>query len=145
MDAEQYVKERLEGQIDWYDRKSQRNQKWFKFLRVTEIICAAVIPFIAGMFGDIIYGQISIGILGVIIAISAGLSSLNKHQEIWLTYRTTCETLIHEKFLFLTACKPYDCDCAFTTFVERIEGLISKENSQWSRNSRKKSDTKNGN
>ena len=112
---------------------SQKNQSWFKVLRVTEIVCAAKIPFVAGFSDSIPYGQVLIGGLGVIIAIYAGLSVLNKYQENWSTYRTTCETLRHEKYLFLTGCQPYDGEGALNKFVERIEGLIPKENTQWSR------------
>ena len=133
MEQDNYINERLEPQIKWYDTKSQLSQKWFKSLRVTEIACAAIIPFIAGFSDNILYGQVIIGCLGVIIAICAGLSGLYKYQENWLIYRTTCETLKHEKYLFLTSCKPYNNDGAFNMFVERIEGLLSKENSQWSR------------
>jgi len=133
MDKETYLKERLDDQIAWYDKKSQSSQTWFKSLRVTEIICAAFIPFISGMSDSTPHGQFIIGMLGVIIAVSAGLSSLNKYQENWLTYRTTCETLRHEKFLFLAGCAPYDGDSSLKKFVERVESLISKENSQWSR------------
>ena len=132
MDKENYLKERVETQINWYDTKSQSNQRWFKNLRIAEILCAALIPFIAGFSELIPYGQVIIGMLGVIIAICAGLSWLNKYQENWLTYRTTCETLRHEKYLFLTGCSSYDGADSLNKFVERIEGLISKENSQWS-------------
>ena len=142
MDQNDYIKERLEKLIKWYDGKSQYNQKWLKSLRVIEIACAAIIPFLAGISDSIPYGQIIIGGLGVIIAISAGLSALNKYQENWLTYRTTCETLRHEKYLFLTGCKPYEGDDALTSLVERVEGLISKENSQWSRVANEKSHNK---
>lgn len=143
MEENDYLAERLENQIDWYDTKSQKNQYWFKSLRATEIICAALIPFIAGFSDTNPLTQIVIGSLGVIIAICAGLSVLNKYQENWLTYRTTCETLKHEKFLFLTGCTPYDKDNAFKQLVERTESLISKENSQWSRFTRDKSDNNN--
>lgn len=139
MDKEIYINDRLEKQIKWYDDKSQINQRWFKSLRITEIVCAAIIPFIAGMLESIPFGQIIIGLLGIIIAVCAGLSGLNKYQENWLTYRTTCETLRHEKFLFLTESKPYNGEGAFNKFVERVEGLISKENTQWSRVASEKS------
>ncbi len=142
MDQENYIADRLEKQIEWYDNKSQYNQRWYKSLRITEIVCAAIIPFLAGMSDSIAYGQVVIGALGMIIAICAGLSGLNKHQENWLTYRTTCETLRHEKYLFLTSCKPYDRDGALNSLVERIESLISKENSQWSRVASDKSHNK---
>jgi hypothetical protein len=142
MDKDNYLNDRLEKQIKWYDDKSQYNQKWFKSLRVIEIVCAAIIPFLAGMSDSIPCGQIFIGALGVIIAVCAGLSALNKYHENWLTYRTTCETLRHEKYLFLTGCKPYEGDDTLTSLVERVEGLISKENSQWSRTASGKSHNK---
>jgi hypothetical protein len=31
MKEEQYLTDRLQDQIDWYDQKSQFNQKWFKW------------------------------------------------------------------------------------------------------------------
>ena len=37
----------LEDQIVWYDRKSQHNQRTFKRIKVTEIVAAALIPFIS--------------------------------------------------------------------------------------------------
>ncbi len=86
MEQENYLTERLEAQIEWYDTKSQCNQRWFKSLRVIEILCAAIIPFLAGYSDSIPCGQVIIGALGVIIAICAGLSALNKYQENWLTY-----------------------------------------------------------
>lgn len=142
MDKENYLEERLEAQIDWYDTKSKSNQSWFKNLRIAEIFCAALIPFVAGFSESIPNGQIVIGLLGVIIAVCAGLSGLNKYQENWLTYRTTCETLRHEKYLFLTGCSPYEGKDSFNKFVDRIESLISKENTQWSRFSNDKTNNK---
>jgi hypothetical protein len=142
MEQDNYLNERLEKQIEWYEIKSKYNQTWFKSLRIIEILSAAVIPFVAGYSESIPYSQIIIGSLGVIIAICAGLSSLNKYQENWLTYRTTCETLKHEKYLFLTECKPYQEEDAFKLFVGRVESLISKENSQWSRFTNEKSHNK---
>jgi len=145
MDQDQYLKNRVEDQITWYNDKSKTNQSWFKTLRVIEIMSAAIIPFIAGFSQSIPYGVVIIGVLGVVIAVCAGLSALNKYQENWLTYRTTCETLRHEKFLFVTGTKPYDGEESFNQFVSRIariESLISKENTQWSRTTKIKAHNK---
>ena len=38
MTEEEYLTERLEDQLNWYDKKSQFNQKRFKRLRTVEII-----------------------------------------------------------------------------------------------------------
>ena len=48
MEQDEYLKNRLDDQIDWYDRKSVQNQKWFKRLQVISIIAAASIPFLSG-------------------------------------------------------------------------------------------------
>jgi len=133
MNEDEYFNDRLNDQIDWYDKKSQTNQKWFKRLRLLEIVAAAIIPFLAGIGTNVPYNSVIIGALGVIIAVSAGLSSLYKYHENWIEYRTTSETLKHEKYLYQAKCSPYDNDDAFCKLVQRVEGLISKENTQWSR------------
>ncbi len=138
MSEDEYLEQRLNDQINWYEAKSKSNQNWHKGLRTIEIIAAAIIPFLAGFGQSTLVNQIILGILGVIIAVCAGLSILNKYQENWLNYRTTAETLMHEKFLFLTKTSPYDETEPFQSLVERVGGLISKENSQWSRHSKKK-------
>ena len=142
MEQDQYLQDRVEDQISWYDNNSKSNQTWFKSLRIIEIVSAAIIPFIAGFSDSVPFGAIIIGALGIVIAVCAGLSALNKYQENWLTYRTTCETLRHEKFLFLTKTKPYDDNEAFNQFVGRIENLISKENIQWARITKAKTHNK---
>jgi len=139
MNQDEYLQNRVEDQIEWYNNKSTRNQRWFNSLRIIEIVSAAIIPFIAGYSESIPRGIVVIGFLGVVIAICAGLAALNKFQENWIMYRTTCETLRHEKFLFVTKTKPYDEDDAFNQFVTRFESLISKENSQWARVAKEKS------
>ena len=120
MNEEEYFKERLDDQINWYDRKSQTNQRWYKNLRLIEVVSATLIPFWAGIGQDLPYYQISIASLGVIIAVSVALSTLNKYQEHWVEYRTTAETLKHEKYLYQTKCKPYTEEDSFQRLVQRV-------------------------
>ncbi len=141
MTEEEYIDDRLNDQISWYGKKSQTNQKLFNRLRLLEIVAAAIIPFLAGIGSAIPYYSIIIGALGAMIAVSAGLSALYKYHENWIEYRTTSETLKHEKYLFQTKCSPYDNDDAFCKLVQRVEGLISKENTQWSRYAEKAKST----
>ncbi len=132
MKEEEYLKNRLEEQINWYDMKSMHNQKRYKQLRVIEIIAAAAIPFLAGFIsGDSIPIKIVIGLLGLIIVVITGIVTLYKFQENWIEYRTTSETLKHEKYLYLTANEPYDKKNPFKLLVHRVESLISKENTKW--------------
>lgn len=136
MTPEDYIEQRVVDQINWYDSKSQKSQKWFKRIRALEIISASSIPLFAGFGQGEPWSIILIGILGAVVAILASLLSLNQFQENWIEYRTTCESLKHEKYLFLTRTEPYDEEDPFGLFVQRIESLISKENSAWSQYTR---------
>ncbi|MBN1558760.1 DUF4231 domain-containing protein [candidate division KSB1 bacterium] len=135
MTSDDYIKQRLQDQIDWYDRKSMVNQKKFKGLRTMEIVCAAFIPFISGVSVSIPKmswpATILTGLLGIAITIIASILTLGKHQENWIEYRTTCESLKKEKFLFLMQVEPYDKEDSFRFLVQRVETLISKENTNW--------------
>lgn len=133
MDDQQYLTERLEDQLQWYDQKSQYSQKWFKRLRLTEIFSAALIPFLSGYSDKVSHFEWIVAGLGVVIAVSAAASSLFKFHENWIQYRTTAEQLRHEKYLYLTGTKPYNSEeDKFKILVTRVESLISKENSYWS-------------
>jgi ABC-type multidrug transport system fused ATPase/permease subunit len=132
MNEEEYISSRVDDQIGWYDRKSKTAQRWFKWIRSIEIVSAAAIPLIAGFAAEPFPVTLVVGLLGALIAITSSLVSLNQFQENWTEYRTTCESLKHEKFLFLTKAEPYHEDGSYRLFVQRVESLISKENSAWS-------------
>jgi hypothetical protein len=127
---EDYIEQRLNDQIGWYDRKSVTNQRWFRRLRFAEIVAAATIPFLSG-FADSFLIKIAIGALGVFVAVIASLLGLLQLQVHWIEYRATAESLKKEKFLFLTQTDPYDRDDAFHLLVQRVEALLSKENTEW--------------
>jgi len=133
MNEEEYVAQRVDDQIAWYDEKSHTSQRSYKWLRVVEIIAAAAIPFLSGYISAATPPiQIVVGFLGFLVAVIAGLIGLCQFQEKWINYRTTCESLRHEKYLFLTKTDPYDIDVPFPLFVQRVESLISTENTRWS-------------
>lgn len=142
MNEQEYIKDRVENQIDWYSAKSQWNQKRFKCLRILEIICAAMIPFLVSYIGeDSLNLKIIVGFLGATIAVISCILGIYKFEENWIQYRTTSESLKHEKFLFLTRSSQYGIENAFPLFVERIESLISKENSSWAQYVNKKDES----
>jgi hypothetical protein len=140
---EDYVEQRLNDQISWYDRKSSTTQRWFKRLRFAEIVAAATIPFLSGFADDSFQIKIAIGALGVVVAVIASLLGLLQLQERWIEYRATAEALKTEKFLFLTQTDPYDKDDAFHLLVRRVEALLSKENAEWAQSMMKPSKEEN--
>jgi len=120
--------ERLEDQIAWYDKKSKLHQRLFKALKVLELVAAAFIPFAAGSHMP----AWLIGGLGVLVVVLEGLQQLGQYDHNWITYRSTCEALKHEKFLYLARAGPYaSAGDAHALLAERIEGSISQEHAKW--------------
>jgi hypothetical protein len=136
MDQAEYLKNRVDEQISWYDRKSASNQRWFYRLRMIEIIAAAAIPLLASYSAIAVELRILVGVLGGIVAVIAAVVALYQFQENWTAYRSTCESLKQEKHLFLTRTEPYQDSDAFPLFVHRVEGLMAEQRAAWMQNIR---------
>ena len=122
---------RLEDQIGWYDRKSSAAQRAFKRIKILEIFAAAIIPFLAGI--SLPHDKLIIAGLGVLITILEGFLHLNQYQQIWGSYRSTCEALRHEKYMYLASAGPYtNAADPRALLAERVEATVSKEDAQWS-------------
>lgn len=103
--------ERLEHQIDWYDKKSAHNQCWFKRTKIIELIAAALIPLIAGFSATIpkyaTCYAIATRSLGALVVLLESVQGLYQFQANWISYRSSCEGLRHEKYLWLAKAGPY--------------------------------------
>lgn len=133
MNIEEYIEKRVNDQIIWYDEKSKNAQKYYKAYQIVEIILATLIPLLAGYSQS--YKQITfiIGLFGAVIAIIESITKLYKFHENWIQYRTTCEMLRYQKYLYLTRSAPYNSkdETVDNVFVRTIENIISAENNQW--------------
>ncbi len=118
---------RLDDQIAWYDTKSGAAKKWYFSLKTIEILAAATIPLVAGLT----LPSYIVGGLGVVVILIEGSHSLFQFHRNWLSYRSTCEQLKHEKYLWLANAGPYGGEDSIALLAERIEELISKEHSKW--------------
>jgi hypothetical protein len=131
--------ERLEDQIGWYDRKSRQAQRRFKWLKAFEMTAAAAIPVVAAFDGP----KYVPAILGALVVVTEGFLQLNQYQQNWITYRSTCEALKHEKYLFLARADVYSgASQPLRVLAERIEGLISQEHARWVSSRRQVSEDK---
>jgi hypothetical protein len=124
------IMERLEDQIAWYDRRSMTNERYFKRIKVVEIAAAAIIPLLSAFsFPRMMWVT---GGLGVLITILEGMLQLNQHQQNWVAYRSTCESLKHEKYVYLGKASPYASAAdPHALLAERIESLVSQEHAKW--------------
>src|ERR1700736_6619805 len=122
--------ERLEDQISWYDLRSISNMRWYKRLKISEIASAAVIPFLAA--SNIPRAEIATGALGVLVTVFEGMLQLNQFHENWIRYRSTCESLNHEKYIYLANAGPYaNIEKPRALLAERVESLVSQEHAKW--------------
>ena len=104
----------------------------------TTLFRSACIPFLPSLIIEQPTAlNITTGALGVLIAVITGVSALYKFDEKWIKYRTTAESLKHEKYIYDTRVDPYDDTDPFPLLVKRVETLISQENSDWSQNNTK--------
>lgn len=119
---------RLEQQIRWYDSKSKVAQRFYKYVKFGEICCAVFIPFFAKSNPDIT------AILGMMVVILEGLQQINQWSHNWITYRSTCEALRHEKYSYLGKSGAYsqaNNEEAKRILTQRVESLISTEHAKW--------------
>lgn len=129
---DEYVKNRYEYEVMWYDQKSIRNKRISYVLRLITLCLSSIVPVIAALqleFNGLIYATIFIS---AIVAIATGLIGYGKFEELWHSYRTTCETLKKELNYYKCRCGEYcEANDPERIFVERVESLISKENTEW--------------
>jgi hypothetical protein len=126
--AKEVTLARLEDQISWYDRKSTNSRNWHMRLKIGTLVCAAAIPFSAAMGAQAYVG----GGLGALVVVMEGFQQLFQFHTNWVSYRGTCESLKHEKYLFLALAGPYATAASPQRMLaERVEGTVSVENAKW--------------
>ena len=120
--------DRLEDQISWYDRKSIAAQRIYKRLKVLQLAAAAAVPVVAALHT----AAWVTAALGGVVLLFEGLQQLGQYQVNWIAYRSTCESLKHERYLYLAQAGPYaNPATAPRILAERIEGLVSQEHAKW--------------
>ena len=121
--------DRLQSQIDWYAAKAKANQRYYKASKIAIILCAIVIPIVAE------FSAMAVIVDAGIILLLESMQQLNKWQENWILYRSTCEGLRNEQHLFAEKAGPYaglKPDAAQRLLAERTSSLVMAEHSKWS-------------
>ena len=129
--------ERLQGQIDWYDRKAKSNQRAYKVSKISIVALAILIPVLAE-YGHIPHFEggpaFLVGVAAGAIVLLEGLQVVNKWQENWILYRATCEGLRNERHLYADRAGPYaglKPDAAHRLLAERTSNLMMAEHGKW--------------
>ncbi len=129
------TKERLDDQIGWYNRKSQTAQHRYKTLKLAQVIIAALIPLMSAFPIPQPQFKWITAVLGLVVLVIEAVQQVNQDQQNWIAYRSTCEALKHEKYLYLAGAGPYanaeGAEKRLVLLADRIEGLISQEHAKW--------------
>ncbi len=99
------------------------------------IILSAITPVLIEIDTDLLPSEL-FGRLALLTSLSVAIltSALKtfKYQENWINYRTTCETLRKESYFYEAELGEYrDAERKESLFVDRVENLISRENTMW--------------
>ena len=138
-----YIIERYEDQINWYSKKSSRYKKLYSWFQWSAIVLSAAIPvLVVSLTGP--YKWITV-VLSIFLTIAtAGLKTF-KFQENWINYRTTAETLKKEQYYYSAELSEYaTAKDKEQLFIDRVERLISRENTFWLAAFKKKCKAKDG-
>jgi len=125
-----YLETRYRKEMGWYDKRAIRNQRVYQVFQWTAIILSVFTPILIIVSdGWVKWFAVSIAVL---VAISTAALKTFKYQENWISYRTTCETLRKEYYFYKAGIQGYEnVKDKEALFVERVESLISRENTLW--------------
>jgi len=131
----EYLVDRYQNQIDWYDKKSMWNQRWYKRLQWSLIILSALTPIlitVEALAKEIPWLIVFPLVFSTFVAICTAALKSFKFQEHWIDYRTICETLRKEIHYYDALIGDYKiADDPRSIFINRVEGIISRENTMW--------------
>ena len=135
---ERYLKQRYECQVEWYDKKASRNKLYSQGFQWTAIIISACIPVLVASMPARKWLTIP---LAIVLAIATAALKTFKFEENWISYRTVAERLKKEKYYYDAGATEYaTAEDRRRLFVERVEALISSENTLWMAIQTKKED-----
>ena len=120
--------ERLEDQLDWYERRSTHNKRWYQWLKVAQLVIAASIPVVAAAGAS----ATAAGALGAVVVVLEGLQQLFQFQQNWIAYRVTAQALTRERSLCLAGAGPYaNVERPVALLAQRVERIVSQESGAW--------------
>ncbi|MEV4127415.1 DUF4231 domain-containing protein [Nocardia sp. NPDC049707] len=118
---------RLTDQRDWYEQKSGSAQRAYRWVKLGQIAVGAAIPVVA-----LTTTAIATAVLSAVVVVAEGAQQLFQWQTNWLSYRATAEALKHEQVLYAAEIGVYASPDRRRVLAERVESLVSQENSRWS-------------
>ena len=131
---EAYVHQRLEDQIDYYERKSARNKKLYFALSAAAIAANAMIPVVSVFLPSATGPKLIITLLSAVAVMMSSFLILFNTRELWGKYRMSAARLQSFRYQYYTRSGMFaglDDEQAFLKLVEMSEQQLQEENSDW--------------
>jgi len=129
-----YIVNRIISQIEWLDKRSNEKQERFKIYSIGAIVLNACIPtavFLAGYCSGI---QLLVIVFSSMAGVFGAIAALCGYKDLWIQYRTTCETLkskLHRFFLQVGEFDGSDDSERFKRLVAESEKYLTKDLEDW--------------
>jgi len=126
---EDYIAERINESIAWYDKQATKHKKGYLRMQAVTVIGGALVPVLVNI--DLPYIKIATTAISLLVVLLVSLESVYHFREQWTNYRSTEQNLRNEYFLFTTRSGSYanlQSDNAFNLLVSRVEEKIGLEN-----------------
>lgn len=133
---EEYIQNRIDVSVDRLNVLSSQNQSKYKKLKRAAIIIGATIPLCVTLttidyINNVPWFKIPLLVYsalgGTVLALMNNLLKTGNFYDNWKSFRSISETLLREKYLYLTKMPPYNKNDAFPLVVEKVEGLLADE------------------
>ena len=131
---EAYIHQRLEDQIDYYEKKSSQNKKVYYALSIAAISANAMIPVVSVFLLSATIPKLIITLLSAVAAMVSSILILFNARELWAKYRLNASRLQAFRLQYYTRSGIFagmDDEQAFLRLVEVSEQQMQEENSDW--------------
>lgn len=133
--ANEYWSNDLNGQQEWFSKKSSLAKKKYRMIGALIIVLSAIISFIQLFSPGPSLVSIVTTLLGLLVIVLKNIEGIYMLDETWISYRSVSENMKREKRLYINLAGDYkginDEKSAYTKFVENTENIIQKEHETW--------------
>ena len=129
-----YLLDRVLPQMAWYSKKSAQYQTMYYRLMAATILMGALIPaFSVGANHTAV--KVILALLGASVTGINAYLALHNYHDLWITYRTTREDLIHHLYCYFNKAGVFssseNSEDLNVLLVNICEDTLSKENGGW--------------
>ncbi len=127
MTPAQFLAERVDAAIAWHDAQSRRARRLFTFLSGLVLVATGSLTLLTRRTE---LAELA-AVVNVVAILASGFVTLGQHQQRWVEYHATAESLRSQRFLFLTRTGQYAGPDAFPAFVAQVEATLGQCLGEW--------------